>query len=187
MFGGEGFILRRTTGPGTVFLTFPGSLVIEELLPGQKLLVHAGHIGVQSPSIDFSIQGVQGFSNLLFGREGLFLASVTGPGKIWLQSMPIMNLAETIAAYLPSDKEGSASSGGAGNFIGGVIGGIDESEGAGSRGTRRDASSTDSPLFTPCTYRIRRCLRYSKSRKPHRGAHPRLRIPLLVFVNPYVC
>ena len=109
-FAGEGFILQRVTGPGTVFLDLSGEVVEKTLAPGERLRVHAGHIGIQEPSVDTDIQMVRGFRNMLFGGEGLFLASLTGPGRIWLQSMPILNLAEEIARYLPSN--GGESRGG---------------------------------------------------------------------------
>lgn len=118
-FGGEGFILQRVTGPGTVWLDLSGEVVVEELAPGQRLLVHAGHVGIQSPSVQFSIQMVRGFRNILFGGEGLFLATVTGPGKVWLQSMPVMNLAEEIAKFLPHQREVQDAS--AGGIAGAVI------------------------------------------------------------------
>ena len=121
-FGGEGFILQRVTGPGTVWLDLSGEVVIEELAPGQRLLVHAGHVGIQTPSVQFSIQMVKGFRNILFGGEGLFLATVTGPGRVWLQSMPVMNLAEEIGKYLPQHDAKEATTGGiAGAVIGGLL------------------------------------------------------------------
>ncbi|MBV9467888.1 MAG: TIGR00266 family protein [Abitibacteriaceae bacterium] len=120
-FGGEGFILQRVTGPGTVFLDLSGEVVVEDLNPGQRLLVHAGHVGIQTPGIDFNIQMVKGFRNVIFGGEGLFLAHLTGPGRVWLQSMPILNLAEEIGRYLPNRESSSA---GAGGVIGSVVGGI---------------------------------------------------------------
>lgn len=120
-FGGEGFILQRVTGPGTVFLDLSGEVVEEELAPGQRLLVHAGHVGVQTPGVQFSIQMVRGFRNILFGGEGLFLATLTGPGKVWLQSMPIMNLAEEVGRYLPKSEGRSI---GEGSVAGAVIGGL---------------------------------------------------------------
>lgn len=100
-FGGEGFILQKVTGPGVVFLDLSGEVTERDLAPGEKLLVHAGHVGIQEPSVAFDIQMVRGFRNMLFGGEGLFLATLTGPGHVWLQSMPIMNLAEEIGRYLP--------------------------------------------------------------------------------------
>ena len=121
-FAGEGFIMQKVTGPGTVWLDLSGEVVTEELKPGQRLLVHAGHIGAQSPSVSIDIQMVRGFRNILFGGEGLFLATLTGPGKVWLQSMPIMNLAESIAQYLPTQDGGGQ--GDAGGILGVTIKGI---------------------------------------------------------------
>ena len=112
-FAGEGFIMQRVTGPGTVFLDLSGEVVEKTLAPGERLLVHAGHIGMQEPTVQIDIQMMRGFRNILFGGEGLFLATLTGPGKIWLQSMPILNLAEEVARYLPrSGESGSSSIGG---------------------------------------------------------------------------
>jgi uncharacterized protein (TIGR00266 family) len=131
-FGGEGFILQKVTGPGTVWLDLSGELVEKQLAAGEKLLVHAGHVGVQSPTVDFDIQLVRGFKNILFGGEGLFLATLTGPGHVWLQSMPIMNLAEEIGRYLPRANDSGATSGTvasgvaagvAGAILGGLLGG----------------------------------------------------------------
>ncbi len=118
-FGGEGFILQKVTGPGTVFLDLSGEVMEHRLAAGERLLVHAGHVGVIEPSISFDIQMVKGFRNILFGGEGLFLASLTGPGKALLQTMPIMNLAEEIARYLP----GKAEPAGTGAAVGGAVGG----------------------------------------------------------------
>jgi uncharacterized protein (TIGR00266 family) len=118
-FGGAGFILQKVTGPGTVFLDLSGEVVSKQLAPGEKILVHAGHVGVHAPSITFDIQMVPGFRNILFGGEGLFLASLTGPGEVHLQSMPILNLAEEIAHYLPG---GDHNSGGGGNIAAGAVG-----------------------------------------------------------------
>ncbi len=98
-FGGEGFILQKITGPGVVFLDLSGEIVEKDLGPGERLLVHAGHVGAMDPTIQFDIQLVPGFKNILFGGEGLFLATVTGPGHVVLQSMPILNLAEEIGRY----------------------------------------------------------------------------------------
>ncbi len=100
LFAGQGFILQRVTGPGTVWLDLSGEVVVRDIAAGEKLLVHAGHIGVQTPSVSTDIQMVKGFKNVLFGGEGLFLATLQGPGRVWLQSMPIMHLAEEIGKYL---------------------------------------------------------------------------------------
>ena len=85
-----------------VWLDLSGEVVERDLAPGQRLLVHAGHVGIIDPSVGFDIQRVPGFKNILFGGEGLFLATLTGPGHIVLQSMPILNLAEEIGRHLPS-------------------------------------------------------------------------------------
>ncbi len=135
LFGGEGFVLQKVTGPGTVFLDLSGEVIEKRLAPGERLRVHAGHIGIQEPSVVTDIQMVRGFRNVLFGGEGLFLATLTGPGRIWLQSMPILNLAEEIARHLPGDGErrgggwGALAGGGAtGAAVGGILGGILGSE-----------------------------------------------------------
>lgn len=111
-FGGEGFILQQFTGPGLCFAELDGEIVEYSLTPGQTMSVKAGHVAMFEPSVSFNIQMVKGFTNILFGGEGLFLATLTGPGKIWLQTMPMMELAERIAHYLPS--------GGGGGHDGGI-------------------------------------------------------------------
>lgn len=121
-FGGEGFILQRVTGPGTVWLDLSGEVVSQELAAGQRLLVHAGHVGIITPSVGFDIQRVRGLRNMLFGGEGIFLATLAGPGKVWLQSMPILNLAEEIARYLPQGEVVEDTT--AGGVIGGLVGGL---------------------------------------------------------------
>jgi hypothetical protein len=103
------------------------------LRPGERLLVHAGHVGIQEPTVQFDIQMVRGFRNVLFGGEGLFLATLTGPGKVFLQSMPIINLAEEVGRYLPRGGEGGSSStlgnmagvAAVGGLLGGLFGGND--------------------------------------------------------------
>jgi uncharacterized protein (TIGR00266 family) len=131
-FAGEGFILQKVSGPGTVFLDLSGEVVEKTLAPGEKLLVHAGHIGMQEPSIEVDIKMLRGFRNVLFGGEGLFLATLTGPGRIWLQSMPILNLAEEIGRYLPGREGSSGSStlttGLGAAAVGGVLGTLFGSE-----------------------------------------------------------
>ena len=126
LFAGRGFILQRVMGPGIVWLDLSGEVVTRDLVAGERLLVHAGHIGVHQPSVSVDIQMVSGFKNVLFGGEGLFLATMQGPGRVWLQSMPIMNLAEEIARYLPATSSSSTSvSSSLGNAgLGAVVGGL---------------------------------------------------------------
>lgn len=100
-FAGEGFIMQKVTGPGLAFLEINGELTEYELEEGQMLKVDPGHIGALEPSVDVDISRVKGVKNMLFGGEGLFLATVTGPGKAWLQSMPLSNLANKIGSALP--------------------------------------------------------------------------------------
>jgi uncharacterized protein (TIGR00266 family) len=123
-FGGAGFILQKVTGPGTVFLDLSGEVVTKQLAAGEKLLVHAGHVGVHEPTVSFDIQMLPGFSNVIFGGEGLFLATLTGPGEVHLQSMPILNLAEEIARYLPARQNANVpTSVAAGGILGSILGG----------------------------------------------------------------
>jgi len=102
LFGGEGFILQRVTGPGWVFLEIDGEAVEYQLDPGEKMKVDTGHVAIFEPSVNFDIETVKGFTNVVFGGEGLFLTTLKGPGKIWLQSMPIGNLASRIIPFIPS-------------------------------------------------------------------------------------
>jgi uncharacterized protein (TIGR00266 family) len=102
LFGGEGFILQKITGPGTVFLEIAGEVRDYSLAAGQVMQVDPGHIALYEPTVDYDIQTVKGLRNALFSGEGLFLATLRGPGQIWLQSMPLPNLAQKIATYIPS-------------------------------------------------------------------------------------
>jgi uncharacterized protein (TIGR00266 family) len=136
-FGGDGFILQKVSGPGVVWLDLSGELIEKDLAAGEVLKVHAGHVGCFTPSVDFDISLVRGFKNLLFGGEGMFLATLKGPGKVWLQSMPIMNLAEEIARYLPFGRsdQSSAGAGIAGAVLGSVFGAM-------SGGSQNNGSSS---------------------------------------------
>ncbi len=102
LFGGEGFILQRVSGNGTVFVEFDGSVVEYELKPGQKIVVDTGNLAAMSASCQMDIQTVPGVKNMLFGGEGLFHTVITGPGRVWLQTMPIGAVAEALRPYFPS-------------------------------------------------------------------------------------
>jgi uncharacterized protein (AIM24 family) len=102
LFGGEGFVLQKVTGPGMVFLEVAGEMREYDLKPGQVMRVDPGHIALYEPTVKYDISRVKGVTNILFGGEGLFLATLTGPGKIWLQSLPLSNLAGKLARYLPT-------------------------------------------------------------------------------------
>lgn len=102
LFGGEGFILQKLTGPGTAFVEISGEVQQYQLGPGQLMKVDPGHIAMYEPTVDYDIQMVKGVTNMLFGGEGLFLATLRGPGRVWLQTMPISNLAGAISRFIPS-------------------------------------------------------------------------------------
>jgi uncharacterized protein (TIGR00266 family) len=101
-FGGEGFILEKVTGPGVVFLELPGEVREYTLKPGETMKVDPGHVALFEPTVSFDITTVKGLRNMLFSGEGIFLAKLTGPGRIWLQSLPLPNLAAKIAQYIPA-------------------------------------------------------------------------------------
>ncbi|OIO87593.1 MAG: TIGR00266 family protein [Anaerolineae bacterium CG2_30_64_16] len=123
-FGGEGFILQKLTGPGDAFVEFDGEIVTYDLQPGQVLKVDTGHVAMFQPSVDFDVTIMKGFKNILLGGEGLFLATLRGPGKVWLQTMPLMKLANKVLQYLPESKGGSGGpSGGMNINLGGLLGG----------------------------------------------------------------
>lgn len=122
LFGGEGFILQRLTGAGTAFVNFDGEIVVKELAPGETLRVDTGHVAMFEPTVDFDVEMLKGFKNLLLGGEGLFLATLRGPGKVWLQTMPMSKLAQKIAQYMPQ-VGGSGSSGGGNINLGQLLGG----------------------------------------------------------------
>ena len=104
LFGGEGFFLQKLTGPGKAFLEFAGEITEYDLKEGQTLKIDPGYLGAFEPTVKYDIERIKGVKNMLFGGEGIFLATVTGPGKVWLQSMPLANIAAKIARYVPSKK-----------------------------------------------------------------------------------
>lgn len=116
IFGGSGFLLQKLWGYGTAWLELSGETVIRDLQPGETLRVHPGHVGAFQSSVSFQITRVPGIKNMLFGGDGIFLAALTGPGRVWLQTLPIANLAHSLRPYLPSGGE-SRSSGGIGNMV----------------------------------------------------------------------
>jgi uncharacterized protein (TIGR00266 family) len=101
LFGGEGFILQKVTGPGTAFFEIDGETREIELAAGETIRIDPGHIAMFESTVRHDIERIKGVSNVLFGGEGLFLATLTGPGKVWLQTMPLNNLIAKIASRLP--------------------------------------------------------------------------------------
>lgn len=102
LFGGEGFVLQKITGPGTAWVEIAGEVRSYNLKAGQTMQVDPGHIAMYEPTVSYDITRVKGVKNIVFGGEGLFLATLSGPGRVWLQSLPLSNLAQKIAQYLPT-------------------------------------------------------------------------------------
>jgi uncharacterized protein (TIGR00266 family) len=130
-FGGEGFIMQKLEGDGLAFVHAGGTVVKRELAPGQTLMVDTGCVVAYTPNVDFEIQYVGKIKTALFGGEGLFFAKMTGPGTIWLQSLPFSRLASRVFAAAPqkggSREEGSVLGGFAsGGLLGSVLGGDDD-------------------------------------------------------------
>ena len=100
-FGGEGFIMQRLSGQGMAFLEFDGHVVEYELQPGQQIVVDTGYLAAMDASCSLEIKSVPGLKNMVFGGEGLFNTVVTGPGRVWLQTMPVSNVAELILKFMP--------------------------------------------------------------------------------------
>ena len=102
LFGGEGFIMQRLSGYGKAFVEIDGDLMEYNLKPGQKIIVDTGNVAGFEPSVQMDIQTVPGAKNMLFGGEGIFNTVLTGPGRVWLQTMPIYNVANAIRPYIPT-------------------------------------------------------------------------------------
>ncbi len=101
-FGGEGFIMQKISGYGTVFLEVDGSTVVYDLAAGESLVVDTGTLAYADASVSITVQTVKGVKNVLFGGEGLFNTVVTGPGKVVLQTMPASQFASVVAKYVPT-------------------------------------------------------------------------------------
>ena len=101
-FGGEGFIMQKLSGQGMAFAEIDGSVVEYTLQPGQQIIVDTGYLAAMSETCQISIQSISGVKNVLFGGEGFFNTVITGPGKVYLQSMPANKLAASIASFIPA-------------------------------------------------------------------------------------
>lgn len=107
IFGGEGFILQKFTGNGMLFLEIDGDVVEYDLAPGEKMLIDQGHLAAMEKTVDFDIERVKGAKNMLLGGEGLFLGKLTGPGKVWIQTMPMSKFVDSLIPLFPaSSNEG---------------------------------------------------------------------------------
>jgi uncharacterized protein (TIGR00266 family) len=130
-FGGEGFVMQKLDGDGLAFVHAGGTVVRRDLQPGQTLFVDTGCLVAMTPNVEFEIQYVGKVKTALFGGEGLFFAKVSGPGTVWLQSLPFSRLASRVFAAAPQRgggrEEGSLLGGfAAGGLLGGVLGGDEE-------------------------------------------------------------
>ncbi len=121
IFGGDGFLLQKVSGQGIAWLELSGELVVRDLQPGETLRVHPGHVGAFQSSVSFQITTVPGIKNMIFGGDGIFLSALTGPGRVWLQTLPIAKLAHAIERYIPREAPRQAVEGG---VVGGIVGSI---------------------------------------------------------------
>jgi uncharacterized protein (TIGR00266 family) len=121
IFGGEGFILQKIGGNGRAWVDLQGEVIVYDLADGQSLRVHPGHAGLFQASVTFTVQKVPGLANRYMGKDGHHFAVLTGPGRVWLQSMPTSILAGVIAEYLPDDGDHRAAEGAAAGIGGAKI------------------------------------------------------------------
>jgi len=112
-------VLQHVGGQGTAWIELSGELIVKDLQAGELLRVHPGHVGAFQTSVNFEITTIPGIKNLIFGGDGIFLASLTGPGRVWLQTLPIAKLAHELMEYMPIGSGKAAQ--------GGVVGGIVDS------------------------------------------------------------
>ncbi len=113
--GGEGLILIKLKGEGLTFFNVGGEVTELKLKAGQKIRVDTGNLAMFDASVDYSVERVKGVKNIIWGGEGLFLATCTGPGRVWVQSMPVSELAGKLSEYMPHGR------GAAGGFAAGAI------------------------------------------------------------------
>jgi uncharacterized protein (TIGR00266 family) len=124
IFGGTGFILQRITGAGTAWVELGGEIISRELAPGEVVLVHPGHVGMFEEQVGCDVTTIRGISNALFGGDGLFLMRLTGPGRIWLQTMTMPGLAHGLAPYLNEESEPTKTEAVEGGIAAAVLKGI---------------------------------------------------------------
>ncbi len=122
-FGGEGFIMQKLEGDGLAFVHSGGTVLERQLQPGEVLRVDTGCVVAYTPGVDFDIQFVGGVKTALFGGEGLFFATLRGPGTVWMQSLPFARLASRIFAAAPMSQGGGGRGGEQGGLAGGLLGG----------------------------------------------------------------
>lgn len=120
LWGGDGFILQKLEGQGTAWIELSGEITTYDLQPGQTMMAHPGHVGMYSSTVSFTVQRLPGIMNRAFGQDGAHLAVLTGPGQIWLQSMPLPILGHAVQPYVATEAVGAGAAGG---LLGGALGG----------------------------------------------------------------
>lgn len=120
VFSGNGFILQRLAGQGVAWIELSGQLVEYPLAAGETIRVHPGHVAFFDATVTFEIEMVKGIKNMLFGADSFFLVKMTGPGLVWLQTLPLPNLAHALGPFLERDEGDRPASGGGllGNLLG---------------------------------------------------------------------
>jgi uncharacterized protein (TIGR00266 family) len=106
VFGGEGFILQKLEGSAMAWASLSGEMIVYDLPPGQSIRVHPGHVGIFEERVRFEMTTIKGITNMFFGGDGIFLVRLTGPGRVWLQTLPLPNLAHALIPYLPLKDNG---------------------------------------------------------------------------------
>jgi uncharacterized protein (TIGR00266 family) len=124
IFGGDGFLLQHVAGQGTAWIELSGELIVKDLQPGETLRVHPGHVGAFHSNVSFQITTVPGIKNMIFGGDGIFLAALTGPGKVWLQTLPISKLAHKLMEYMPAPSKEATQGGVVGGIVGSILDGM---------------------------------------------------------------
>lgn len=124
IFGGDGFVLQRLSGQCSAWIELGGEIVTYDLGPGESIQVHPGHIGMFEGTVNFDITFMKGIMNAIFGGDGLFIARLTGPGKVWLQTLTMPNLAHALSPYLGKENAQNVQSTIGGGIAGGVAGSI---------------------------------------------------------------
>jgi uncharacterized protein (TIGR00266 family) len=108
LLGGEGFVLQKFTGEGTLLAEIDGSVVEIDLEEGQQIKVETGHVALFESTVSYDVESVSGFKNIFFGGQGLFLTTLTGPGRVWLQTLTAQDMAQKLIPYLPSASSSSS-------------------------------------------------------------------------------
>lgn len=111
LLGGEGFVLQKFTGNGRLLAEIDGSVVEIDLQPGQQIKVETGHVALFDATVQYDVESVKGFKNIFFGGQGLFLTTLTGPGKVYLQTLTAQDMAQKLIPFMPQSSSVNVSSG----------------------------------------------------------------------------